>query len=229
MMGFRPLDVVRGVSVGRKTCQRLFCSRQNCFFTGLENIRFLSLNFSYTVDNSIGNFRSDNSNHTSTSGSNNNNNSNDSVDTKDSTSKKDGEQKLSNGKTIQEMFMFLESKEPRSSGNNAGDPPKADLLTKAMDADRKTLAKQKSAEKGVQKIANTGKAVLKPISRTKAWLTKMVDSLIKRDEDKVKAELIENHSYRSAIFKANRIALKLGLIGISFAIQPYLGAIALGV
>ena len=175
------------------------------------------------------NFRSDNSNHTSTSGSNNNNNSNDSVDTKDSTSKKDGEQKLSNGKTIQEMFMFLESKEPRSSGNNAGDPPKADLLTKAMDADRKTLAKQKSAEKGVQKIANTGKAVLKPISRTKAWLTKMVDSLIKRDEDKVKAELIENHSYRSAIFKANRIALKLGLIGISFAIQPYLGAIALGV
>ena len=173
--------------------------------------------------------KSDRSFHTSTSGSNNNNNSNDSVDTKDSTSKKDDEQKLSNGKTIQEMFMFLESKEPRSSGNNAGDPPKADLLTKAMDADRKTLATQKSAERGVQKVANTGKAVLKPISRTKAWLTKMVDSLIKRDEDKVKAELIENHSYRSAIFKANRIALKLGLIGISFAIQPYLGAIALGV
>ena len=175
------------------------------------------------------NVNSDRSFHTSTSGSNNNNNSNDSVDTKDSTSKKDAEQKLSNGKTIQEMFMFLESKEPRSSGNNAGDPPKADLLTHAMDADRKTLATQKSAERGVQKVANTGKAVLKPISRTKAWLTKMVDSLIKRDEDKVKAELIENQSYRSAIFKANRIALKLGLIGVAFAIQPYLGAIALGV
>lgn len=172
---------------------------------------------------------SDRSSHTSTSGSNNNNNSNDSVDTKGSTSKKDDEQKLSSGKSIQEMFMFLESKEPRSSGNNAGNPPKSDLLTTAMDADRKTLATQKSAERGLQKVANTGKAVLKPISRTKAWLTKMVDSLIKRDEDKVKAELIENHSYRSAIFKANRIALKLGLIGVAFAIQPYLGAIALGV
>lgn len=175
------------------------------------------------------NQNSDRSFHTSTSGSNNNNNSNGSVDTKDSPSSKDGEQKLSNGKTIQEMFMFLESTEPRSSGNNAGNPPKQDLLTHAMDVDRKTLATQKSAEKGVQKIANTGKAVLKPIERTKSWITKQVNSLIKRDEDKVKAELLENKSYRSAIFKANRLALKLGLIGVCFTIQPYLGAIALGV
>ena len=175
------------------------------------------------------NQNSDRSFHTSTSGSNNNNNSNDSVDTKDSPSTKDGEQKLSNGKTIQEMFMFLESTEPRSSGNNAGNPPKQDLLTHAMDVDRKTLATQKSAEKGVQKVANTGKAVLKPIERTKSWITKQVNSLIKRDEDKVKAELLENKSYRSAIFKANRLALKLGLIGVCFTIQPYLGAIALGV
>lgn len=178
--------------------------------------------------------RNDNSSRKNTSsnkstGANNNNNSNDSVDPKDSPTIADGKQKLSSGKTIQEMFMFLESKEPQSSGNNAGKPPKEDTLTKAMDADRKTLATHQKNKKGLQKIANTGKAVFKPITRTKQWLTKVVDSLIKRDEDKVKAELIENKSYRSTLYKATRLALKLGLIGVAFTIQPYLGIAAVGV
>lgn len=173
------------------------------------------------------NSKVDSSNHSKsarTEGSNNNNNSNGSVDTKDSPTFKDGEQKLSSGKTIQEMFMFLESKEPQSNGNNAGDPPKEDLLTKAMDKDRETLAKQQGAKKGLTKALNTGKAVLKPVTRTKQWLTKVVDSVIKRDEDKVKAEIIENDSYRSSVYKAARLALKLGMTGLFFSIQPYLGA-----
>lgn len=166
---------------------------------------------------------------TNTNAANNNYNSNDSVDTKDSPTAKDGEQKLSSGQTIQEMFMFLESKEPQSFGNDAGKPPKEDTLTKAMDKDRKSLAKQQKAKKGVQKIANTGKAVLRPITRTKQWLTKVVDSLIRRDEDQVKAELIENKSYRSAIFKASRLALKLGIVGVAYTIQPWLGITAAGI
>lgn len=171
---------------------------------------------------------SDRSHSTSTKGSNNNNNSNDSADLKDSPTFKDGEQKLSSGKTVQEMFMFLESEEPQSTGNTAT-RPKEDLLTKAMDHDRKTLATQQKAKHGVQKIANTGKAVLKPVTRTKQWLTKVVDSLIKRDEDKVKAALIENRSYRSAVYKASRLAIKLGLISVAFSIQPYLGLTVAGI
>jgi len=171
---------------------------------------------------------SDRSHSTQTKGSNNNNNSNDSDDTKDSPTKKDGEQKLSSGKTVQEMFMFLESKEPQSAGLTAK-PPKEDLLTKAMDRDRKTLPKQQKAKHGVQKFANTGKAVLKPVTRIKQWLTKVVDSLIKRDEDNVKSELLENKSYRSAVFKASRLAVKLGLVSVAFSIQPYLGLTVAGV
>lgn len=120
--------------------------------------------------------------------------------------------------------MFLESKEPQSNGNNAGNPPKEDLLTKAMDKDRETLAKQQGAKKGLTKALNTGEAVLKPVTRTKQWLTKFVDSMIKRDENKVKAEIIENDSYRSSVYKAARLALKLGMTGLFFSIQPYLGA-----
>ena len=163
---------------------------------------------------------------TNSSGSNNNNNSNGTVDTKDSVTSKDNEQKLSSGMSVQEMFMFLESKEPQSMSASAK-PPKEDLLSntmhKAMDRDRELLKNQQGAKKTVTNIANTGKAVLKPVTRTKQWLTKVVDSLIKRDEDKVKAELLENDSYRSIVFKAARLSLKLGLTAIFFSIQPYLG------
>lgn len=161
---------------------------------------------------------------TDNSGSNNNNNSSTSADTKDSK-----DQKFSNGKTVQEMFMFLESKEPRSDRSDAGKPPKEDLLTKAMDRDRETLPKQQKAKKGTTKALNTGKAVLKPISRTKQWLTGIVDSVIKRDEDAVKAEMLDNPSYRSSIYKAARIATKLGLTSVLYALNPYLGVGYVGI
>ena len=125
--------------------------------------------------------------------------------------------------------MFLESKEPQSIGNGAGKPPKEDSLTKAMDRDRRLLATQQKGKKGVQKIANTGKAVLKPVSRAKQWLTGVVESLIRRDEDQVKAEIIENRSYRSMLYKATRLALHLGMIGVATTIQPYLGVALVGV
>ena len=156
---------------------------------------------------------------TDNSGSNNNNNSSTSADT----TKDSKEQKFSNGKTVQEMFMFLESKEPQSDRSGAGKPPKEDLLTKAMDKDRESLPKQEEAKKKVNKSLNTGKAVLRPISRTKQWLTDVVDSVIKRDQDKVKAEMLDNESYRSSVFKAARLATKLGLTGVLYALNPYLG------
>ena len=165
------------------------------------------------------------SNKTDTSGSNNNNNSSTSADLKDSKNEK----KFSNGKTVQEMFMFLESKEPQSGRSDAGKPPKEDSLTKAMDRDRKTLPKQQGAKKATTKVLNTGKAVLKPVSRTKQWINNVVNSVIKRDEDQVKAEMFDNPSYRSAVLKAARLATKLGLTGVLTALNPYLGVAYVGV
>lgn len=137
--------------------------------------------------------------------------------------------KLESGLTVQEMFAFLEAAEPQTNEGteatpNKAKPPKEDTLTKAMDKDRETLAKQEEAKKKVQKAVNTGRAIAKPFSRTKKWLIKIVDSCIKRDEDKVKAQIVENPSYRTALYKATRLALKLGLVSIAFTISGYLGA-----
>jgi hypothetical protein len=137
--------------------------------------------------------------------------------------------KLESGLTVQEMFAFLEAAEPQtnegtSATPNKAKPPKDDALTKAMDKDRETLGKQEEAKKKVQKAVNTGRAIMKPFSRTKKWLIKTVDSLIKRDEESVKAQIIESPSYRTALYKATRLALKLGLATIAFTISGYLGA-----
>jgi hypothetical protein len=152
---------------------------------------------------------------------NNKNNSTVLSDTKDSN-------KLSNGKTIQEVFAILESEEPLSNTMSAGEPPKRDILTKALDNDKNSLAANQKIKKGLQKMGNTARATVKPISRTKQWLTNVVNSLIKRDEDKVKADMIQNPSYRSAVFKAGRIALKLGLTGAFYSINPWFGIIYAG-
>lgn len=155
---------------------------------------------------------------------NNNNTGKDFNDTKDNIDA--NIPTFSNGKTVQEVFAFLESEEPLSDKGNAGagEPPKSDLLTVAMDIDKDTLNAQQTLKQKAQKAVNTGKAFLKPVSRTKKWLTDMIDSLIKRDEDKVKAEIIENPSYRTSLYKAMRLGLKLGLTGICFTISGYLGA-----
>jgi hypothetical protein len=130
---------------------------------------------------------------------------------------------LSNGMSIRDMFNILEAVEPLSEAADAT-PPHEDTLTKAMDRDRKLLSSQQTLKQKVQKGVNTTRAVLKPVSRAKQWMTKIVDSLIKRDEDKVKAEIVESRSYRTALYKASRLALKLGLVGISATISGYLAA-----
>lgn len=156
------------------------------------------------------------------------NNSNESLDTVDDES--NNKEELSNGMTLQEMFAILEAAEPLSGDNVAKPkPPKGDLLTAALDNDRKTLAKQQEGKKGVQKLLNTGKAVLKPVTRAKQWLLKITDSLIKRDENQVKQELTENPSYRSALYKASRVALKIGAFAVLTTISGYLGAAFAGI
>jgi hypothetical protein len=95
-----------------------------------------------------------------------------------------------------------------------------------MDNDRKTLALQQEAKKALQKGANTVDATLRPIDRAKKWLTQVVDSLIKRDEDKVKQELLTDPGYRSLLYRASRLALKIGGVAVATALNPWFGVIA---
>lgn len=165
-----------------------------------------------------------NKHYTKNTNPNNYNNSTDSFDTKDSSDviHQTEYATFSTGNSIRDVFTFLESEEPLSSGNN-DKPPKDDLLTRAMDRDREKLSKHQNRKKTTQKIINIGRAAVKPISRTKQWLTKLVDSLVKRDEDKIKADIIEKPGFRTALFKAGRLALKLGLTGVAFTINGYVG------
>lgn len=160
----------------------------------------------------------------SSRGTNNYNNSNTSSDT---VASKD-DNKLSNGLTVNEMFTILESIEPLSEAAGAK-PPKEDSLTKSMDRDRRLLSTQQEAKKKVQKGINTTRAALKPVSRAKQWMTNIVDSLIKRDEDEVKAQIVESPSYRTALYKASRLALKLGLVGVAWTVSGYLAAAVAGI
>lgn len=151
-------------------------------------------------------------------GSNNNNNSNSKNDTKDSKV-----QEFASGYSVDDVFAFLESEEPLSRITEAT-APKGSLTNAMMDLDKETRSLQQKSKRSVQKGIGATKTLLKPAMRTKQWLAGIVDSLIKRNEDTVKTEIIESPGYRSTLFKATRLALKLGMFGIAFTINPYLGA-----
>jgi len=151
-------------------------------------------------------------------GSNNNNNSNSKNDTKDSKV-----QEFASGYSVDNVFAFLESEEPLSRITEAT-APKGSLTNAMMDLDKESRKVQQKSKRSVQKGIGATKTLLKPAMRTKQWLAGIVDSLIKRNEDTVKTEIIESPGYRSTLFKATRLALKLGMFGIAFTINPYLGA-----
>lgn len=145
-------------------------------------------------------------------------------------------QEFSNGISVGQLFAYLEdgeagsltssmsSEEPLSSGIGPMKKPSSDLLTTAMDVDRNTLPLQQKLKKGVNKGIQFVDAGLKPISRAKQWLAGVVDSIIERNEEQVKANIIENPSYRTTLFKAGRLAIKLGLTGILYTINSYIAA-----
>jgi len=168
------------------------------------------------------------SSHQQTNPTSNNTPTNNKDNTRPSSNSKDSNT-FSTGRSIQEVFALLNSEEPLFVESVSGNPPKGDMLTTAMDVDRATLPAQQTLKRGVQKVMNTGKAIRKPIRRTKDWLRTTVDSFIKRDEDRVKADLVENPSYRSALYKVSRLAIKTGKFALFYSIAPWLGVLDLGV
>lgn len=149
----------------------------------------------------------------------NNNNSDGRDDTKDSKV-----QEFASGYTVDEVFAFLESEEPLSTITEATKQKSETLTNKMLDLDRNTRSLQQKSKRSVQKGIGATKTLLKPAMRTKQWLAGIIDSLINRNEDTVKTEIIESPGYRSTLFKATRLALKFGMFGICLTINGYIGA-----
>jgi len=181
--------------------------------------------------------------------SNNYNNDTSSLNTKDDTrDTPESDTNFSTGKSVQEVFAMLQSKEPlfnegasEIAGSMIGSfgadmgllpdtnpEPKVPLNVRLQDVDRKMLGKQEEMRKNLQAVDHTVRAAKMPFDRAKAWITDMVDGLIKRDEDKVKYELLEDKNYRTAVKKAFRIACDLGLYSAAFMISPFIGCLAIG-
>ena len=196
-------------------------------------------------------YRPKQSDHTktqSTQESNNNNNAS-SSNSKDSQSEnKTNDSTFSTGKSVQEVFAMLQSKEPlfqegaeKIAGSMVGSfgadmglmpdynpPPKVPLQVKAQDFDRKMLSKQEEAKKKVTNAQNTVKAVKQPFERTKAWVTDKVDEIISMDEDKAKYRMLEDKNYRTTVCKVFRLACDLELFTLAATLSPYLGLLVAG-
>jgi len=183
-------------------------------------------------------------------GSNNYNNDTSSsnlMDTSDQNQMNDAT--FSTGKSIQEVFDMLNSKEPllveegasKVAGSLVGGfgadmglipdynpKPHQSLMVKAQDFDRKLLDKQEKAKKGFIQAQNTAKAIGQPFERTRDWVTKQVDTILARDENEQKARMVEDKNYRTLVRKVFRIATDLGMYTVAFALGPLIGCLALG-
>ena len=184
-----------------------------------------------------------------TKGSNNYNNDTFPTNPKDTTSKNasDKDTSFSTGKSVQEVFAMLRSEEPlfvregaekmaASLVNSAGvdlgllpetnPKPKESLAVKAQDFDRKTLAKQQKALKGVQDAQITANALSQPSKRTQDWLRKQMDSITAKNEEQQQRDMLEDPNYRTLVRKVFRVAINCGLFAIAFSVAPSIGCLA---
>ena len=86
------------------------------------------------------------------------------------------------------------------------DHPIKDTL---MDIDRELTKGQQKAKKKVQDIQNVGRALTKPVVRTKQWIGNMVQNWKDMDETKIKEKMADPHA-RNNLFTAIGSAIKVG-------------------
>lgn len=186
---------------------------------------------------------------TSTKGSNNYNNDTSLSNTKESVNQTpQNSANFSTGKSVQEVFDLLNSKEPQlveegfrnqaasligASGADLGvlpdtnPKPKEDLLTKAQDVDAKLLSKQAEAQKYVNKAIQTGRAVGQPFDRTRQWVKNTVDDLLSRNEDETKARMLEDKNFRTLLKKVWHTALEFEMFSVLYVLSPFIAVLAL--
>jgi hypothetical protein len=181
-------------------------------------------------------------------GSNNNNNDTSFSNTKDDiTQIQPNSATFSTGKSVQEVFDLLKSKEPllveegakQTAGGLIGavgadtgvlpdtnPEPKEDLLTKAQNFDMKMLSKQEIARKAANKAVQTGRAIKQPFERTRDWIQNFVDDLLQRNEDETKARILEDDNFRTQLRKVFHLALNFEMLSVAYVLSPYLALVA---
>lgn len=112
----------------------------------------------------------------------------------------DGGESIALESVITEAVGDADDNKPQS------DHPIKDVLT---DIDRGTVKFQQSAKKKVQDVQNVGRAAMKPVNRTKQWVTKMVYDWKDADENNIKERLADPHA-RKNVFSAISWAIKTG-------------------
>lgn len=86
------------------------------------------------------------------------------------------------------------------------DHPVKDILT---DVDRKLVGHQQKAKKKLQDVQNAGRAFMKPINRSKAWISNILSNWKDNDETKVKEKMADPHA-RNNLFSAIAWSIKAG-------------------
>lgn len=182
------------------------------------------------------------------SGSNNYNNDTSPSNTKDVINQnQQNSATFSTGKSVQEVFDLLKSKEPLlveegvrqqaasligTGGADLGvlpdtnQKPKEDLLTKAQDFDAKLLSKQATAQKYANKAVQTGRAIGQPFDRTRQWVKNFVDGLLSRNEDETKARIMEDKNFRTLLKKVWRTAVNFEMFSILYVLSPFVAILA---
>ncbi len=115
-----------------------------------------------------------------------------------------------------------------NDGKPQSDHPLQDAL---MDLDKETAKIQQGAKRTIQNIQNTGRAVMKPINRTKSWINNMISNWKDADETKIKERMADPHS-RNNLFHAIKLAIEGGaLLKAGILLNPiflFLGLVHVG-
>ncbi len=78
-----------------------------------------------------------------------------------------------------------------------------------MDLDRNLVKKKQAAKKKIQDLQNTGRAIKKPVVRTKQWIGNMIGQWKDTKENNVKEKMADPHA-RKGLFHAIKTAIKYG-------------------
>ena len=77
------------------------------------------------------------------------------------------------------------------------------------DIDRNITSKQQAAKKTVQSVANTGKLLMRPFTRTAEWVNNMINNWKDKSENAIKEKMADPHQ-RSSLFSAIKKSIIVG-------------------
>ena len=116
-------------------------------------------------------------------------------------------------KSLLESVLMEDGDDAPQVGDADDDKPESDhpIRDVMLDLDQKSVKVQQKAKKAVQGVVQTGKAIAKPVVRTKDWISNMVMEWRDKDETKVKEKMAEPQQ-RKGLVNALRKAIRIGAL-----------------